>query len=117
RSDAIARRAAGQRAALVRRRSAGSAARGQHRHHPPGARTMSARAINLRDLLRGIADAPRAGDIVVTGLTQDSHAVRAGDAFVALQGARTHGIAFVPQALERGAAAVLAEKTGDGNRE
>jgi len=78
---------------------------------------MSARAINLRDLLRGIADAPRAGDIVVTGLTQDSHAVRAGDAFVALQGARTHGIAFVPQALERGAAAVLAEKTGDGNRE
>ncbi|MGH7635985.1 MAG: Mur ligase family protein, partial [Gemmatimonadaceae bacterium] len=73
--------------------------------------------MKLGDLLRGIADAPRDGDIVVTGLTQDSRAVRAGDAFVALQGARAHGIQFAPQALASGAVAVLAEKAGDGRRE
>ncbi|MER3546691.1 MAG: UDP-N-acetylmuramoyl-L-alanyl-D-glutamate--2,6-diaminopimelate ligase, partial [Rhodanobacteraceae bacterium] len=49
-------------------------------------------------------------------LTQDSRAVRAGDAFVALQGARTHGIAFASQVMDRGAAAILAE-AGTGNRE
>ena len=65
-------------------------------------------AIRLDDLLRGIAT-PALGDIMVSGLTQDSHAVRAGDAFVALAGAKHHGIEFAPQAVERGAAAVLAE--------
>ena len=65
-------------------------------------------AMRLDDLLRGIAS-PSRGDIVVSGLTQDSHAVRAGDAFVALAGAKHHGIEFAPQAVERGAAAVLAE--------
>jgi len=73
--------------------------------------------MKLADLLRGISDAPNAGDIVVTGLTQDSRDVRAGDAFVALQGARTHGIAFAQQVMGRGAVAVLAEKGGDGRRE
>jgi UDP-N-acetylmuramoyl-L-alanyl-D-glutamate--2,6-diaminopimelate ligase len=75
------------------------------------------RAMRLDELLRGIAEVPRGGDIVVSGLTQDSRAVRAGDAFVALQGAKAHGIRFAPMALERGAVAVLAEKAGDGRRE
>ncbi|HJU27499.1 MAG TPA: Mur ligase domain-containing protein, partial [Rhodanobacteraceae bacterium] len=74
---------------------------------------MSARQMKLRDLLRGIADAPLAGEIFVSGLTQDSRAVRQGDAFVALQGGQTHGIAFAPQVIARGAAAILAEPTGD----
>ena len=67
------------------------------------------RAVRLDDLLRGIAEVPSGGDIVVSGLTQDSRSVRQGDAFVALHGARTHGMAFAPMALERGAVAVLAE--------
>ncbi len=78
---------------------------------------MNARAMKLSELLSGIADAPNAGDIVVTGLTQDSRSVRAGDAFVALQGGRMHGIEFALQAVERGAAAVLAEETKNGRRE
>lgn len=65
----------------------------------------------LDDLLHGIA-VPSRGDIMVSGLTQDSHAVRAGDAFVALAGAKHHGIEFAPQAVQRGAAAVLAESRG-----
>jgi UDP-N-acetylmuramoyl-L-alanyl-D-glutamate--2,6-diaminopimelate ligase len=64
--------------------------------------------MRLDDLLRGIA-APSSDGIVVSGLTQDSHAVRAGDAFVALAGAKHHGIEFAPQAVERGAAIILAE--------
>jgi len=65
-------------------------------------------AMRLDDLLYGIA-APAHGDIMVSGLTQDSHALRAGDAFVALAGAKHHGIEFAPQAVGRGASAVIAE--------
>ena len=65
-------------------------------------------AMRLDDLLRGIAT-PEHGDTMVSGLTQDSHAVRAGDAFVALAGAKHHGIEFAPAAITRGAIAVLAE--------
>ncbi|MBU6476964.1 MAG: UDP-N-acetylmuramoyl-L-alanyl-D-glutamate--2,6-diaminopimelate ligase [Xanthomonadaceae bacterium] len=65
-------------------------------------------AMRLDDMLRGIAT-PAHGDIMVSGLTQDSHAVRPGDAFVALAGAKHHGIEFAPQAVGRGASAVIAE--------
>jgi UDP-N-acetylmuramoyl-L-alanyl-D-glutamate--2,6-diaminopimelate ligase len=73
-------------------------------------------AMRLDDLLRGIA-APPSGDIVVSGLTQDSQAVRAGDAFVALAGAKHHGIEFADAAVAHGAVVVLAEESGAGNRE
>jgi UDP-N-acetylmuramoyl-L-alanyl-D-glutamate--2,6-diaminopimelate ligase len=71
--------------------------------------------MRLDELLQGIAT-PEHGDIVVSGLTQDSRAVRAGDAFVALQGARHHGVQFASAAVARGAAAVLAETPGPGTR-
>jgi UDP-N-acetylmuramoyl-L-alanyl-D-glutamate--2,6-diaminopimelate ligase len=77
---------------------------------------MTARAMNLAELLADhAADANlgTAGDIVVEGLALDSREVRAGDAFVALQGAREHGITFAPMALARGAAAILAERPGE----
>ena len=65
-------------------------------------------AMRLDELLRGIA-APAPGDIMVSGLTQDSRDVRVGDAFVALAGAKHHGIEFAPTAARQGAAAVLGE--------
>jgi len=49
------------------------------------------------------------GAIQVQGLTLDSRAVRAGDAFVALRGTRQHGILFAPAALASGASVVIAE--------
>jgi UDP-N-acetylmuramoyl-L-alanyl-D-glutamate--2,6-diaminopimelate ligase len=67
--------------------------------------------MRLDELLRGIASPPH-GDIRVSGLTQDSHAVRAGDAFVALAGAKHHGIEFADAAVAQGAVAVLAENPG-----
>ncbi|MBS0382792.1 MAG: UDP-N-acetylmuramoyl-L-alanyl-D-glutamate--2,6-diaminopimelate ligase [Proteobacteria bacterium] len=64
--------------------------------------------MRLDALLRDIAT-PECGDIAVSGLTQDSRAVRVGDAFVALAGAKHHGIEFAPAALAQGASVVLAE--------
>jgi UDP-N-acetylmuramoyl-L-alanyl-D-glutamate--2,6-diaminopimelate ligase len=65
-------------------------------------------AIRLDNLLQGIAT-PEHGDIVVSGLTLDSRDVHAGDVFVALAGARHHGIEFADAAVERGAVAILSE--------
>jgi UDP-N-acetylmuramoyl-L-alanyl-D-glutamate--2,6-diaminopimelate ligase len=44
----------------------------------------------------------------VSGVTHDSRRVEAGDLFVALVGDRRDGRSFVPQAVDRGAAAILA---------
>ncbi|HET7562643.1 MAG TPA: UDP-N-acetylmuramoyl-L-alanyl-D-glutamate--2,6-diaminopimelate ligase [Rhodanobacteraceae bacterium] len=73
-------------------------------------------AMRLDELLRDLAT-PARGDICVTGLTQDSRAVRAGDAFVALAGAQHHGIEFAPMAVSQGAVVVLAESSGPGTRD
>jgi len=71
---------------------------------------VTERAMSLAELLADHADIGAAGDIVVRGLALDSRDIRPGDAFVALKGAKHHGITFAPTALARGAAAILAEK-------
>jgi len=48
----------------------------------------------------------------VTGITHDSRAVRPGDLYAALPGARLHGADFVTQAAGLGAAAVLTDPSG-----
>ena len=53
-------------------------------------------------------DISHSADVDVTGITHDSRRVEPGDLYVALSGERFDGRHFVPQALERGAAAVLA---------
>ena len=60
--------------------------------------------VPLDELLAGIATAPR---VAVTGLTLDSRAVAAGDAFVALKGSRRHGLDHAGEAAARGARAIL----------
>lgn len=52
------------------------------------------------------------GDLVVTGVTLDSRAVRRGDLYAALPGARAHGADFAAQIVEAGAAAVLTDADG-----
>jgi UDP-N-acetylmuramoyl-L-alanyl-D-glutamate--2,6-diaminopimelate ligase len=66
-------------------------------------------AMRLDDLLAGYADVGPFADVVVRGMNLDSRDVADGDAFVALQGSREHGIVFAPQALARGARIVIAE--------
>ncbi|MBY4596621.1 UDP-N-acetylmuramoyl-L-alanyl-D-glutamate--2,6-diaminopimelate ligase [bacterium BD-1] len=67
------------------------------------------RAMPLHALLRGIATPPPGFDPVVTGLSADSRALRAGDAFVALAGASTHGLRHAAQAEAAGASVILFE--------
>ena len=50
------------------------------------------------------------GAVEVRGLAWDSRKVRPGDLFFALPGSRFDGHAFIPEAVERGAVAVIGEK-------
>ncbi len=59
----------------------------------------------LTDVLDGI---PGDENPEITGITADSRKVRPGFLFAALPGVKADGRAFIPQALEQGAAAVLA---------
>ncbi|WP_328317005.1 UDP-N-acetylmuramoyl-L-alanyl-D-glutamate--2,6-diaminopimelate ligase [Streptomyces sp. NBC_00388] len=79
--------------------------------YPGAPRPAEVRPTPLGDLAGrlGIAS-PGAAD--VTGITHDSRAVRPGDLYAALPGARLHGADFVEQAAGLGAAAVLTDPAG-----
>ncbi|MFC4045574.1 UDP-N-acetylmuramoyl-L-alanyl-D-glutamate--2,6-diaminopimelate ligase [Dactylosporangium siamense] len=65
--------------------------------------------------LAAVAGAPMAaqdGEAAVTGVTHSSSAVRAGDLYAALPGARVHGAQFADQARAAGAVAVLTDPAG-----
>lgn len=85
----------------------------QYRTTPP--RPEQARPTPLGDLAAQLgADILGAGlgPVDITGITHDSRAVRPGDVYAALPGARLHGADFVAQAAGLGAAAVLTDPTG-----
>src|SRR5260221_8430328 len=67
-------------------------------------------SMKLRDLFSddAVIDKP-AGDVSVTGLAVDSRAVKPGDLFFALAGAKTDGARFVTQAIAAGAVAVAGD--------
>ncbi|WP_437837541.1 UDP-N-acetylmuramoyl-L-alanyl-D-glutamate--2,6-diaminopimelate ligase [Sorangium sp. So ce1153] len=68
-------------------------------------------ALRLGDVLREIPGAAlspaEAADMPVTGVHLDSRKVAEGDIFVARAGARAHGERFIPEAVARGARAVI----------
>ena len=68
---------------------------------------MNATATGMMSLDKLLAGRAAAPPVTVAGLELDSRKIRPGEAFVAVQGLRTHGLDFVAQALERGARAVL----------
>ncbi|MFS8064353.1 MAG: Mur ligase family protein, partial [Luteimonas sp.] len=65
------------------------------------------RAMLLSELLPDVRDVP--ADLAITGLVQDSRAIRPGDAFVAIAGFGAHGLNFVDVAKQAGVAAILFE--------
>src|SRR3989338_5937241 len=65
--------------------------------------------MNLRDLLHGVTAEPVA-PVPVAGIACHSKQVRSGDLFVAMEGAAMDGHAFIPEAIARGAAAVVAQR-------
>ncbi|HEX5689165.1 MAG TPA: Mur ligase domain-containing protein, partial [Roseiflexaceae bacterium] len=48
-------------------------------------------------------------DIEISSLAYDSRQVRPGSLFVAIHGFHSDGHAYIPQAIERGAAAVVVD--------
>jgi UDP-N-acetylmuramoyl-L-alanyl-D-glutamate--2,6-diaminopimelate ligase len=66
--------------------------------------------MRLRDLFSddAVMDA-QAGEVAVTGLAVDSRAVKAGDVFFALAGAKTDGARFIDQAIASGAVAIAGD--------
>ncbi|MBI5699490.1 UDP-N-acetylmuramoyl-L-alanyl-D-glutamate--2,6-diaminopimelate ligase [Candidatus Saganbacteria bacterium] len=49
-------------------------------------------------------------EIKPAGLAYDSRIVKAGDVFVAIPGSKVDGASFIPQAIEKGAKTIVAEK-------
>jgi UDP-N-acetylmuramoyl-L-alanyl-D-glutamate--2,6-diaminopimelate ligase len=65
----------------------------------------------LRDLLSGDARFDeRFGALAIGGISADSRAVQPGFLFAAVPGTKADGIAYLPQALAAGAAAVMADR-------
>src|SRR6266700_371343 len=67
--------------------------------------------MKLADLLTAdaLSDA-RFAALEIAGVSADSRAVKPGELFVAVAGAKTDGLNFIPQALAAGAAAIMVER-------
>lgn len=66
-------------------------------------------SLRLGELLPELDLPPPVAARAVSGLSQDSRDLRRGEAFVALAGTRSHGLAHAAQALAAGAGAILYE--------
>jgi UDP-N-acetylmuramoyl-L-alanyl-D-glutamate--2,6-diaminopimelate ligase len=75
--------------------------------------------MKLSDLLRDVPVIELQGrtDIDVTLVTPDSRLVRKGSLFVAIPGTVKDGAQFIPQAVERGAAAIVAASAATDDRQ
>ncbi len=67
---------------------------------------------SLLDAAPGLRIHGSLADVVVTGCTHDSRAVRPGDLYAALPGAHAHGASYAAQAVAAGAVAVLTDPAG-----
>lgn len=52
-------------------------------------------------------------EIKISGVALNANMVKPGDLFIALQGAKTHGLNFVTEAIANGAVAVLSDKSAE----
>ncbi|MFK4102434.1 UDP-N-acetylmuramoyl-L-alanyl-D-glutamate--2,6-diaminopimelate ligase [Streptomyces sp. NPDC019531] len=80
--------------------------------YPGPPRPVRVSATPLAELADQLGSATSESGAEVTGITHDSRAVRPGDLYAALPGARLHGADFVTQAVGLGAVAVLTDPTG-----
>lgn len=80
--------------------------------YPGPPRPVRISATPLAELADQLGVAAPDGCAEVTGITHDSRAVRPGDLYAALPGARLHGADFVDQAAGLGASAVLTDPAG-----
>ena len=55
-------------------------------------------------------------DLEITGISQSASEIEAGDIFVAIAGAKHHGIEFLDQAISNGAVAVITDSAGANSK-
>ncbi|MFI6643800.1 UDP-N-acetylmuramoyl-L-alanyl-D-glutamate--2,6-diaminopimelate ligase [Streptomyces sp. NPDC050504] len=79
--------------------------------YPGAPRPDRPRPTSIEELAARVGVEPP-GQGEATGITHDSRAVRPGDVYAALPGARLHGADFAAQAAGLGAVAVLTDPTG-----
>lgn len=72
-------------------------------------------AVSLVELLQGMTGRTLVPDVQVTGIASDSRSIQKGDLFLAAAGLQVHGIEYLSQAIERGAAAVAWEPSADAS--
>jgi UDP-N-acetylmuramoyl-L-alanyl-D-glutamate--2,6-diaminopimelate ligase len=73
--------------------------------------------MRLKELLDGFVSMPNSslgldGEMVITGLALDSRLVVNGNVFIAVAGARQHGLEHAAQAIDNGACAVVYDPVG-----
>ena len=66
--------------------------------------------MDLCSAVPGAETAPPGADVEVRRVVHDSRRVEPGDAFVAIRGGKSDGLAHVPEALARGAVAVVSQE-------
>ncbi|MGZ8174762.1 MULTISPECIES: UDP-N-acetylmuramoyl-L-alanyl-D-glutamate--2,6-diaminopimelate ligase [Methylobacter] len=81
-----------------------------------GLNDQSSGVLRLKDLLIGLTTFSDQDDMPVAGLVLDSRELVYGDAFVALAGAKQHGLAHVEQAVNNGACAVIFDPAWNGRQ-
>jgi UDP-N-acetylmuramoyl-L-alanyl-D-glutamate--2,6-diaminopimelate ligase len=69
-------------------------------------------AIRLSELAAGFPISPGGLDPEISGISEDSRRITRGMLFVAIPGSSLDGHAYIADAVSRGAAAVVAERTG-----
>ena len=69
---------------------------------------------SLSTLLQGIFAVPSVFDVTIHGLTTDSRRVSAGDAFIAVAGARTTADHYLKDAIATGAAVIIVDAAETG---
>ncbi|MDP3952631.1 Mur ligase family protein [Microbacterium sp.] len=81
---------------------------------PPVLRPDAPPQRNLTDLAALFATASRGdtANVTLTGITLATADLRAGEAFVAIQGVNQHGAVFAAAAAEKGAVAVITDEAG-----
>jgi UDP-N-acetylmuramoyl-L-alanyl-D-glutamate--2,6-diaminopimelate ligase len=77
--------------------------------------------MRLTDLLNGLVvvserDSQLIDDLNISGMALDSRIVEADNLFIALAGAKQHGLAYLDKVIEREACAVLFDPSGEGNK-
>jgi UDP-N-acetylmuramoyl-L-alanyl-D-glutamate--2,6-diaminopimelate ligase len=68
--------------------------------------------MRLSQLVAGLSITPPGADPEITGISEDSRRIEPGMLFVAVPGTSLDGHAYIGDAVARGAAAIVAERTG-----